>query len=105
MEENQNLNDNWEEVKGESNLWLPSNPGEAIEGVIVSMEKKQFGIQTIIETKDQKQIALPSHKVLQNRLSNCKVGELIKVIFEKEELPKVRGQNPMKVYKVLTKKL
>lgn len=99
-----NLNDGWEEVRGESNLWLPVKEGESIEGVIVSMNQGQYGIQTTIETQEKKMVALPNHKVLQNRLVNCKVGELIKVIFEKEELPKIRGQNPTKIYKVLTKK-
>ena len=68
------------------------------------MEKDDFGLKVTIE-KEQKSILLPSDKVLQNRLQNCKVGDLIKVIFEKKELPKVKGHNPTFIYKVLTKKV
>ena len=103
MENNKEL-DGWEEVKGESNVWLPTKPNESVEGRIKSMIQGNYGLQTTIEDKEKKAITLPSHKVLQNRLANCKVGDMIKVIYEKDELPKVRGQNPTRIYKVLTKK-
>lgn len=93
----------WLEQKGESNLWLPEKEGENIQGVITSITQQQYGLQVVIEDKEHKQLTLPSHKVLQNRLKDCKVGDLIKVIYEREELPKVRGQNPTRIYKVLKK--
>lgn len=105
VETNKNLDNEWVEIKGESNMWLPARAGDSIEGIIISITQGQYGVQAVIEDKEGKHIALPSHKVLQNRIVNCKVGELIKVIYEKEELPKVRGQNPTKIYKVLTKKI
>jgi hypothetical protein len=100
-----NLNDEWIEVKGESNIWLPTKEGDSIEGIIISMIQSTYGLSVIIEDKDHKQILMPSHKVLQSRLSYCKVGDIVKVIYEKEELPKIRGQNPTRIYKVLTKKI
>jgi hypothetical protein len=99
--ENNNL-DGWEEV-ADSNYWNPEKEGEEVEGIIISINKDDFGLKVIIESNG-KAIVLPSHKVLQNRLQNCKVGDMIKVIFEKKELPKVKGHNPTNIYKVLTKK-
>jgi len=100
--ENTNL-DGWEEV-ADSNYWNPEKEGDEVEGVITSINKDDFGLKVTIENKG-KAIVLPSHKVLQNRLQNCKVGDMIKVIFEKKELPKIKGHNPTNIYKVLTKKL
>lgn len=95
--------DGWEEVK-ESNFWNPEKEGDVVEGVIIAMETDNFGLRVTIEAPDKKTIILPSHKVLQTRLKNCKVGEQIKVIFEKTDLPKIKGHNPTKIYKVLKKK-
>lgn len=98
----QNLN-GWEEVK-ESNFWNPEKEGDSVEGIIVAMETDNFGLRVTIEAPDKSTIILPSHKVLQTRLKNCKIGEQIKVIFEKTDLPKIKGHNPTKIYKVLKKK-
>lgn len=103
MVEQTNLNEGWEEVK-ESNFWNPEKEGDSIEGVIISMNKEEFGLKVVIETKDKKMITLPSHKVLQNRLLICKVGDLVRVIFDKKELPKIKGHNPTNIYRVLVKK-
>jgi len=100
--ENTNL-DGWEEV-ADSNYWNPVIEGESVEGIITLVNKDDFGLKVTIENKG-KAIVLPSHKVLQNRLQNCKVGDMIKVIFEKKELPKIKGHNPTNIYKVLTKKV
>jgi hypothetical protein len=89
----------WKEVE-ESNYWNPEKENDEVEGIIVSMENSDFGIRVVIETKDKKNITLPSHKVLQTRLQNCKVGDMIKVVFKGQELPKVKGRNPTNIYKV-----
>lgn len=102
MENNQEVNKGWEEVK-ESNFWNAEKEGDSVEGIIVAMETDNFGLKVTIETADKKTIILPSHKVLQSRLKNCKIGEQIKVIYEKTELPKIKGHNPTKIYKVLKK--
>ena len=98
------MNENeWEEVKA-GNSWDPTTPKESVEGVIISMDNEQFGLRVTIETAEHKQIVLPSHAVLQSRIKNCKVGEMIRVVFERQELPKVKGHNPTNIYTVLKKK-
>jgi hypothetical protein len=88
----------WEEVKGESNVWLPEEK-ESIEGFIMSIVQGQYGLQATIKGEKQ-EWTTPSHKVLQTRLSGCKVGDYVKITFEKEELPKVKGQKPTKIYSI-----
>lgn len=102
MEQNENIDKDWEEVS-DSNFWNPENEGDSIEGVIISKESKDYGLSVTIES-DKKIIILPSHKVLQNKLLSCEVGNQIKIIFEKKELPKVKGHHPTMIYKVLRKK-
>lgn len=94
----------WEEVKA-GNFWQPVKEGESVEGTIISMDDEQFGLRVTIETKDKKQVVLPSHAVLQSRIKNCHVGDYIKVIFDKTELPKIKGHNPTNIYTLLKAKL
>jgi hypothetical protein len=96
--------DNWKEVE-DSNFWNPEKEEDSIEGIIIKSEKDDYGIKVTIETNDKKQIVLPSHKVLQNRLQGTKIGDLIKVVFVKKELPKVKGHNPTNIYKVFIKEI
>jgi len=92
--------DNWEEMKGNSGLWLPGKPGDSIEGAITSLTQGQYGVQATIDTKEGV-IVTPSHKVLQARLTDCKIGDFIKIVYEREELPSVKGRQGTKIYKVL----
>lgn len=97
------MNENeWEEVKA-GNFWNPEKEGETIEGVIISMEEGQFGKEITIEQNDKKMITLPNHAVLQSRMKNCKIGDVVKIVFEKIELPKIKGHKPTNIYKVLRK--
>lgn len=96
------MENEWKEIE-DSNFWNPEKEGEEIEGIIISIQNEEFGIKVTLETKDKKNIILPSHKVLQNRLSNCKAGDVIKVIFKGKELPKIKGHNPTNIYKVFVK--
>ena len=101
--ENTNL-DKWEEVKDTGCFWSPEKEGDEVEGVITSMSEDNYGLRVTLKTKEN-EIVLPSHAVLQNRIKSCKVGDVVKVIFEKKELPKIKGRNPTNIYKVLKKVL
>ncbi len=62
--------------------WNPDKEGESVEGTYIhSTERKsQFGMQRTyyIETP-QGELGLPSHTVLNNGLSRCKVGDYVKI--------------------------
>jgi len=52
----------------------------------------------LIDT-DSHIIRMPSHKVLQARLSQCKEGDLVKVTFKGSQVGQ-KGHNPTMIYKV-----
>jgi hypothetical protein len=45
-------------------------------------------------------IITPSHKVLQNRLSDAKIGTFIKIVYLGLEKSKIKGYNAMAMYDV-----
>lgn len=82
-------------------MWLPKNINDKLEGKIIEINTEgMYGNQYHIEQDDGSVIVTPSHKVLQNRIINCSKGDKVKIVFEGEEAPKVKGQNPTKMYKV-----
>jgi len=53
-----------------------------------------------IKTDTGEEHRTPSHKVLQSRMAKIVVNDKIKIVYEKEEPPKLKGQNPTKIYAV-----
>jgi len=87
------------------NMWNPEKEGDKLEGKIISENKEgTYGTQYTIRTHDGNKIMTPSHKVLQNRMTLCAVGDTVMIVFEGTEPPKVKGQNPTKIYKVFKAK-
>lgn len=85
-------------------IWLPEKKEEEIIGAVKDiLLEGQYGIQLMIEKEDGVMIMTPSHKVLQNRIRQVKKGQDIKIVYIGEELPKVKGQNPTKMYDVYIK--
>lgn len=93
----------YEEVAG-MQYWLPETEGEMLIGEIVKIDENEYGRQYQIKRKDDAIQVTPSHKFLQNRLEKFKEGDRVAIRFEGEEPPKVKGQSPMKVYKVFKPK-
>jgi len=91
--------ENFEEQTGLP-IWKPEQKGEKLEGKIVSVKAGNFGKQYVIQILDDIEIATPSHKVLQNRLQAADVGDKVKIEFIGLEPTRIRGQNPMAMYKV-----
>jgi len=96
-------NNEWNEVKSDSGFWDPEKEGEELIGELIEVVQGQFGNQYVILKEDETKIKTPSHKVLQSRLQACKVGDTVKIVFMGEDLPKVKGQNPTKLYSVFVK--
>lgn len=90
---------NFEKVESTSSFWKPDEIGQTIEGEVILVDTDDFGLVVKIKC-DKDEITLPSHKVLQNRLREVKVTDFIKVQYTGEELPKIKGQNPLKLYDV-----
>lgn len=91
---------NWVEQKG-SDFWNPREVNEVLIGVVTEIKTHdKFGNQYVIQDKDNKVFVTPSHTVLQSRMSCVKIGDIVKITFTGEDLPKFKGQNPTKLYTV-----
>lgn len=94
----------WEEEKG-IQWWMPETEGEMLVGRIVKTRQDDFGgLQYYIKTENGDVLSTPSHKWLQNRLAEKKVGDVVAIRYEGEEAPKVKGHDPTKVYRVFKRK-
>ena len=83
------------------NLWQPKEEGEEIEGQIISVTESKFGgFQYGIKKEDGTSVMTPSHKVLQNRLSDAKTGTMVKIVYLGLEKPKIKGYSPTAMYDV-----
>lgn len=91
----------WTKVEGsEYEFWKP-NIGEEIVGNVVEIKEGIYGKQHVLEvTGKDKLVMLPSHKQLQSLLKDIKEKEIIKVCLERQEPPKVRGENALNIYDV-----
>jgi hypothetical protein len=96
------MSDEWEKIDTE--IWLPEEAGDEVVGEIVKVETGLYGQSYTLKPVKGKEVRLPSHKVLQGRLAGCAKGDFVKIVFKGEEAPKVKGQNPMKMYDVFRKK-
>ena len=90
-----------EQTSGDLNIWLPTKLGEELVGsVIEAKEAGKYGRQLVIKDEVGKEITTASHKVLQARLANIKVGDKVKIVYDGEQPARVRGENPIKMYRV-----
>ncbi len=97
----------WIAVENNRNFWSPSKEGDQIEGKLVGIEDGTYGKKYILQIKkDGKEelITMPSHKLLQGRLSVCEQGDMVRVIYKGTQPPKVRGENPLMLYDVFYKR-
>jgi len=90
----------WQEVKSDSGIWIPTGAGDSIEGVVLAVLTGMYGLQLSIETKPGFILLTPSHKALQSRIIHFKVEERIKIVYDGAELPKVKGQQGVRLYRV-----
>jgi len=84
------------------NFWSPEEVGDKLEGEVMEIKEGDYGTQYLIDT-GKAQMLTPSHKVLQNRMKKASVGTQCMIEFTGTEPPKVKGQNPTKMYKVYFK--
>lgn len=92
----------WVEQEG-AGIWLPKEKGDELTGEVVGVDDGLYGKQYVIKN-DKEELKTPSHKVLQGRLVNVKIGDRVKLVYSGESAPAVRGQNPTKIYKVYIEK-
>ena len=97
-------NDTWEVLEGPG-IWLPKVEGESIMGFVIATQEGAYGPQYIIEIDQNKRILTPSHKVLQNRMVNVEVGQMVKITYMGTEPATTKGYNPVQLYEVKRKRI
>ena len=83
--------------KLESNIWKPTEEGDALEGEIVHIDDSGvYGLTVRIEKADGSQVNTPFHRALQNRLrtANLKIGDTIAIVYTHSEKSK-KGSDTM----------
>lgn len=92
----------WKEQVGVE-IWEPT-PGEQVEGTIQEAQEGPYGAYYIILRADGSKIRTPSHKVLQSRLVNAKVGDKVRIVAGEKEPPKIKGHQHTQLYRVWLEK-
>ena len=92
----------WVKQESDFNVWKPTEVKEELSGQVVEIkESDEYGSQyMIVKSGSDEQILTPSHKVLQTRLKKAVVGSIVKIVYEGEEPPAVKGRHPTRIYEV-----
>jgi len=93
----------WEKQEGNMDFWNPGE-GEELIGEVIELIQGNYGLQISVKKEDGSVMTTPSHKVLQAKLSKIKVGDKVKIVYVKQDLPKIKGQNGVKLYEVYVDK-
>jgi hypothetical protein len=97
------INDEWEEQEG-NQYWKPTEKGEEIQGEIVGVRESTYGSVYDIKQQNGEVITTSSYKALLARLSQVKIGDEVKIVYDGEDLPKQKGYKPTKLFKVYIRK-
>ena len=96
----------WIPVEGDRNFWSPTKEGEELVGKLAGIEDGMYGKKYTIQVEKggkEEMVVMPSHRVLQGRLAACSLNDMVKIIYKGEQPPKIRGENPLKLYDVFRK--
>jgi len=89
----------WEKQEGNMDFWNPEE-GEELIGEVKELVQGNYGLQIQVQKEDGSVVTTPSHKVLQAKLNKIEKGNKVKIVYVKQDLPKVKGQNGVKLYEV-----
>jgi len=93
----------WEKQEGNMDFWNPTE-GEELIGEVMELIQGNYGLQIAVKKADGSVVTTPSHKVLQAKLNKIEKGNKVKIVYVKQDLPKVKGQNGVKLYEVYVDK-
>jgi hypothetical protein len=91
------------EVKGdgiEGDYWKPTQIGESIEGTIVKFTEGNYGPQIVLKLEDEREIELPSHKHIVNKIAELYEQDYIKVTLTDIKKSNDPDYNDTPIYKV-----
>jgi len=91
---------NFRKIEGTDNFWAPAKEGEIIEGDVLDIISGSFGNQHILKLDDKTTIMTPSHKILQSKLAQVKIGDYVRITYVDETESTKKGHSPTKNYEV-----
>lgn len=92
----------WKEAPS-GDFWKPIEKGDVLEGEFVEQSEGEYGSTFKIKCYDGTITSTPSYKVLISRMANVPLHSRVKITYTGEELPKVKGYKPTKMFTVLFK--
>ena len=95
----------WEKQESNKDFWNPEKEGEELIGEMIEIRQGAYGNQYLIKKENGEEIFTPSHKVLQGKMSKVCGGDKVKLVFIKQDLPKIKGQQGVKIYDVFVDKI
>ena len=95
----------WEKQESNSDFWNPEKPEEELVGQVVAIRTGIYGNQYMIRKENGDEILTPSHKVLQAKMTKVLEGQKVKLVFLKQDLPKIKGQQGVRLYDVFVDKV
>lgn len=97
----------WKEIKGDPVIFWNPDPenkgkdkGQKIEGTIIKLNPEgTYGLTAYIKTEEGQVYGTPSNRVLQNRLSQIKVGDYVEITYD-GNISSKKGLNATKLFTV-----
>jgi hypothetical protein len=98
-----NMADEW--IKQENSaFWSPEKNGDELVGEVIAIDEGQYGKNYTVKKEDGTVVITGANKALLPRMMNVKVGGHVKIVYLGEELPKIKGYKPTKLFDVFIKK-
>lgn len=73
----------WEEIRGEKEIWMPKVEEEEIVGVITKIDTEgKYGNTYYVQDANNFVWMLPHHSILMERLKAVTVGTVVRVIYK-----------------------
>ena len=87
-----------------SSFWKPEQIGDSIEGELTKIEDGTYGTNYTLKQADGTNIIPGAYKALISRMANANIGDMVKIVYDGQEAPKMKGYKPTKLFKVFVKK-
>ena len=92
------------EKQENSSFWAPEKKGDELIGEVIAIDNGQYGKNYTVKRADGTCAITGANKALLPRMAKVIVGSHVKIVYQGEELPKVKGYNPTKLFDVFIKK-
>lgn len=83
------------------NFWKPKEIGDQLVGTVMKIDNDaKYGTAVTIKTTTGDEYLTPAHAWLQSLLKRVDVGNNVKIVYDGENPPLIRGQSPTQKYKL-----